>query len=75
MAVNKSNWYSWLRTPSFSQPGLVRNVHDNGKILGYFASTGPFGGIRPALVLDLSQIKLNCGTGVESNPYIFERKK
>ncbi len=68
-----SNWYSWLRTPDTSNSGaIVRNIHNDGKVFSYFAYTGPFGGIRPALVLDLSKITISSGIGIESKPYIIE---
>lgn len=68
----KYNWYSWLRTPSALSPDYIRVIADNGSILERFANFGGYGGVRPALHLNLSSTVFKVGSGIESDPYIIE---
>ncbi|ABR47995.1 hypothetical protein Amet_1825 [Alkaliphilus metalliredigens QYMF] len=76
-----NNWFYWLRTPQTSSipdiidSSYVRNVSNDGSVFSYFSSFGGYGGIRPALYLQVKGLTFESGNGEEGSPYILSIQK
>lgn len=71
--LNEHNyWWYWTRTAEPSYPEVVNYVDFDGRMSNATLAASGFGGVRPALYLDLSQLTLNNGNGTKSNPFQVE---
>jgi hypothetical protein len=50
-------WRYWLRTPKGDTPNQVLTVTEDGKV-GYYLSNMTFGGVAPAMYIDLNLVNL-----------------
>lgn len=62
-------WSYLLRTPSGVEESAVKYIAGNGEVHNIYASFGTHCGIRPALVIDRSQLKSFKGEGTIDIPF------
>lgn len=67
-----NNWHTWSRTPFPDSPDCIRVIDNNGSIFHRFAYFGGYGGVRPALYINLSSTIFKSGSGIKSDPYIIK---
>lgn len=68
--VNNSWWYWTSSQNYYNFPYSVMAINNDGLATAGNASNFAFG-VRPAFYLNLSNVGLEAGTGIESNPYLL----